>query len=323
MPVDYNPYLTIDSQPVDLTAFNGLPRLTAKSDDPGAEGHDVMFASHQRGETNAAADGANDLWKQHLEAKPLAADPIPPVAGDKNVFNHVLQHTLGYLNNPPFGKPRDQTTDSADPFAATDPTANWLSTRGDPSGAAGQPFPWLTFNGRPYISPLDLLLVPWLGSSQLLRHYNIAQPGDPYTTANVPFPHLLDLFISGAVGSPKEELHRILEYLRVPSAFVGTEAWANPSYAASPYLAPFNAISTYREPGRINLNTIYSPAVFNGLMAGQTSLTWDTFVRIAEGMARPRCWTRRIHRADRVCSSLPLLRRGLAGADTVRRSTAA
>ena len=55
----------------------------------------------------------------------------------------------------------------------------------------------------------------------------------------------------------------------MPSPFVGTETWTNPSFpAASPYLPPFNRISAYREPGRINLNTIYSPQVFNGLMSG-------------------------------------------------------
>ena len=57
-------------------------------------------------------------------------------------FPYDLKHSLGYLNQP-FGLPVDGSTGGY---------------KGDPS----QPFPWLTANGRPYVSPLELLLVPVL-----------------------------------------------------------------------------------------------------------------------------------------------------------------
>ena len=44
------------------------------------------------------------------------------------------------------------------------------------------------------------------------------------------------------------------------------------------FFPPYNNISTYREPGRINLNTIYSPDVFNGLLNGSPSPSWSQFV---------------------------------------------
>jgi hypothetical protein len=50
-------------------------------------------------------------------------------------------------------------------------------------------------------------------------------------------------------------------------------------------LPPFNRISSYREPGRINLNTIYSEEVFNALMAGCPGATpiWADFVKSRSG----------------------------------------
>ena len=55
----------------------------------------------------------------------------------------------------------------------------------------------------------------------------------------------------------------------MPSRFVQTETFINPNNATSgshSFHPPFNRIYHYREPGRINLNTIYSQDVFNGLM---------------------------------------------------------
>jgi hypothetical protein len=143
------------------------------------------------------------------------------------------------------------------------------------------------------------MLVPWLSSSQLLGRFRMAATGDkPYTDPTQPFSHLMNLFPSGSPAP--EELHRVLEYLGVPSPFVGTEVWANPTAAANstnhPYHPPFNRISAYREPGRINLNTIYGdasltatqpPPVWQGLMAGfpamNTLNAWQAFVGSRRG----------------------------------------
>ena len=97
----------------------------------------------------------------------------------------------------------------------------------------------------------------------------MAQPGDARTTRGeraVSAPaEPLPVRPAGRHADTSKKLHRILEYLRVPSPFVGTEIWANPTVAAGnpgahAYHPPFNRISTYREPGRINLNTIYGDA---------------------------------------------------------------
>lgn len=100
---------------------------------------------------------------------------------------------------------------------------------------------------------------------------------------NYPFGHLLNMFQASnspavalqvgeqaiPVGAP--HFHRILDYVHTPSRFVGTDWLMNPltfnSAAVNTSLtplddprrawqAPFNKVAEYREPGKINLNTI-------------------------------------------------------------------
>lgn len=89
------------------------------------------------------------------------------------------------------------------------------------------------------------------------------------------------------VGAPN--FHRILDYVHTPSRFVATDTLltpttfnlANVNSEDDPrvgYLAPFNRVPNYREPGKVNLNTVVSQReagssayllwsdVFDGLM---------------------------------------------------------
>jgi hypothetical protein len=276
---DYNPYRTIDSMPIDLTAFNGIET----SDDPEVTKkiNERRFYARQRGQNNG---GTNDLWRQEpWGSQPKVNTARPPADLAASTFNlkWPLSHSLGFLD---------------DPFGAPQATPQ----QGDPAS----PFPWLTWPNRPYVSPLELLQVTFLRSSQLLspqfpqtsnRAYNTSQGGKLYEEVDKPFPHLLNPFVSGSVGSPNSELHRVLAYLRAPSPFVGTEIWINPTNAARltnvvhPFHPPFNRISTYREPGKININTIYQKEVFRGLMAGSGLSTteidtlWSKLVRSRRG----------------------------------------
>ena len=157
---------------------------------------------------------------------------------------------------------------------------------GDPS----QPFPWLTWNNRPFVSQWELMLVPACHPGRLLWEYATQYgppkatrldgppPYQPATAAvplpaspPMPYPHLLNFFWSERSGHANApQLYRLFEYVNVPSRFVGTSVQADPAKAAAAtghlFYPPFNRISTYREPGRINLNTIYSQEVWQGLM---------------------------------------------------------
>jgi hypothetical protein len=65
----------------------------------------------------------------------------------------------------------------------------------------------------------------------------------------------------------------VFDHLEVPSRFLGTESYVNPStFSNDPhgmsfgFATPFDTISNYRYPGKININTVLDPKVWNGLM---------------------------------------------------------
>ncbi len=226
-----------------------------------------------------------------------------------HIFNFNLWHSLGYLNQhpwtsatpngwlpagittPPYGT---YYTSAAAPLpsmaGALQPTANV------PSGVApSQPvFPWLTWNNRPYVSPLELALVPKSRSSRLLADYSTqnltqtaaaaiyqtqsatAMAGATYTHSPY-FGHLLNFFdASSPTLGGNLNLYRLFEYVQVPSKFVGTEAVLPPTDYIAPtynegafwtYLRPpFNRVSEFRDPGKININTVADPVVWQGLL---------------------------------------------------------
>jgi hypothetical protein len=75
----------------------------------------------------------------------------------------------------------------------------------------------------------------------------------------------------GGVANPAN-FFRIFEYLNAPSPYAGTQSLLNPAAMSGVvsglhwFHPPFNWQSQYRDPGRINLNTVFDPVVFQGLM---------------------------------------------------------
>ena len=279
-----NPYRTVDTSPVDLTTFNGVTSTPEPPPDGGDAPIDPsIFMARERG-NNTASDAVNSPWRQEpLGVDPddtLRENPSPnPVTGHH--FNSFLSHTLGYLN---------WSLNRPDAMAQLGPRdATWgVMYQGDPRG---QPFPWLTWNNRPFASPLELLLVPGTDARYLLANPNglpggsypfgkvfamAAAGANPYQNPNDLFAHLMNFFLqqppAGGLGQPNM-MHRLLEFVRVPSPFVGTETQLNPQvFAANPghiFPPPFHHVSTYREPGRINLNTLASADGWKGLLNRQ------------------------------------------------------
>ena len=137
-------------------------------------------------------------------------------------------------------------------------------------------------------------------------------PSSPYTPAGVSgqyiynaddvgYAHLLNFFHSSNTAGNAPQFHRIFDFLAVPSRFAGGQSyvanhpllndfvpqkdaagnWTLPArYGIGPELVP-----TYREPGKINLNTIYSEKVFRGLMNGfgAGGNLWDQFCESRRG----------------------------------------
>lgn len=101
---------------------------------------------------------------------------------------------------------------------------------------------WLPWPNRPFISQAELVLVsPANGTS---RYWDYKIPRDKRTQNpyyDVPTPKLLDATI-------------------VPSRFSGSQVSVDPASLAPVGMSriPFNQVSRWREPGRVNLNTIVS-----------------------------------------------------------------
>ncbi|MEC7564435.1 MAG: hypothetical protein VX738_02025, partial [Planctomycetota bacterium] len=283
-----NPYRTIDSHSVDVTAFNGI-----ENDHLGGIGGvvagDYRFNAHQRGDNDVAGMGmmpvigppmpgavqTRNLWEHEpRSAVVVAGDPLNDTHPlNDHVFNRTLRTTLGFLNKP-FGAPR-----AAD---------------GDVDDSTGYPFPLLQWNNRPFVSQLELMLVPKSRSSRLLYEYShfnsavdvydVPANGDPQDTT---YNHLLNFFES---GRDLANFHSVFNFTEVPSRFTGAQTYLNPHVFQDPtkmgtdeFHPPFNAVTNYRDPGRINLNTIFDPIVFNGLMNGHAGSTYANWIDSRRG----------------------------------------
>jgi hypothetical protein len=295
-----NPYRTIDTAPVALTVFSGvMPGEPAGTSVTGTA-HKGL-ASTQRGmnETNSI----NTLWTYGGPiGGPLLDINATMTPGDTtHNYPFQLKHTLGYLN------------DNYYPVGGI--AAGVFAGGGTTPGYGGQPknpFPWLTWNNRPYVGPLEMMLVPKCRSSRLSMEY-MPPSLTPYNTPPTTNPgHLLPFFQTvPAAGQPLPNLQRVFDYLEAPSRFVGTDIELDPQQMAGlpaydttkkeqllmSYLhPPFNRVSNYRDPGRININTIASDfdtdpssMIWNGVLnqspTDAVGPTWNLVAQSRQGAA--------------------------------------
>ena len=274
-----NPYLTIDSISMPINVFNGEASINEMGISVlGAGGMRAtplsvdVVGSRERG-ANSSTNGERMLWQSDQAELNTAALSFYRATdfGDTDGHHHSynFSNSLGELD---------------------------FAYRQNPSDVG---FSALTWNNRPYISHLELANVPFTSSYRLLHQYAFAttrkQPdnfnafraeGDGqflFMGENRPggagtFNYLLNFHADrGVTGTDNRAMHlyRLMDYLEVPSRFVGTETFLNPNFfGAAPNSgahveglnAPFNRVSNYRYPGKINLNTIFDQRVWNGLM---------------------------------------------------------
>ena len=144
----------------------------------------------------------------------------------------------------------------------------------------GSTFASLPWNNRPFVSQMELLQVPASSSSMLLRDYSVTNEDSPnpynpvpensqnnapvddpkqnLSRQRAPYGHLLNFLqtsppqdaMADNSSATAPNYHRLLEFVHVPSRFINTETFINPVQP------PYTTISHYREPGRVNLNTV-------------------------------------------------------------------
>lgn len=269
-----NPYITVDWQPIDLTVFNGEDRSTWSNaqvtaygefdpDDPNADYENGGTADPLFGSRHRSASSQN-LWSPTSVSQSGVGGRA---SGEDEFCQFNLQHTLGYLNSS-YGTPL------ASPAL------------GDP---ADGPFPWLMWPNRPFVSHYELMLVPASEQSRLCSELTPALTTlSPYGPTNDPgmFGHLLNFYQTSTTAGEAPHFYRALEFLEVPSRYAGTADWFDPTYSNAfgvlfglPYRAPFHGLSRFRDPGRVNINTIPGAPVWeaidsNGASGTTAFTTW-------------------------------------------------
>ena len=131
------------------------------------------------------------------------------------------------------------------------PGAPSLGTLTAPSSSNIAAYPWLN---RPFNSPVELFLIPNDAPGDLLANYRTLLTSS--TTHDVP--NLL-----------------LLETVTVPTFFAGVhDSWADSSNllrnqtGIDSDITPVNQLSSYREPGRVNLNTVTNDQTWDAVVAG-------------------------------------------------------
>jgi hypothetical protein len=149
----------------------------------------------------------------------------------------------------------------------------------------------------------------------LLRNYSLPVGSSPYDTLSPSpqFGHLLNFFHAAPSRdvSSARQFYRIFDYVHVPSRFVGAETVLNPDWfgkstalvpdptqnpIANPrlsdpakqscnpsFLPPFNRVSKFRDPGRVNINTIYDKKVWDAILGGYAGCSFDALVASRRG----------------------------------------
>ncbi len=268
-----NPYITIDASLIDLTVFNGEDRPPSAYDAAvvGRIGHwdpsdprplnDPEFTSRERGRRSFLSPvgytptpgGANPnadtrLWPPDSTG-PLQSAAVGPA---ENHYRYNLAHTLGYIN---------RTMSNGNPIPP-------------------EPFPWLTWANRPLDNPFELTLVPHVSPSEIVSEFGLQGPGDPYDGSGggpnsffAPYKHLINFFHSSSTPTTAAHFYRLLDYVETPSRFVGAETTYNPASfatgaAGATFRPPFNELSRFRDPGRININTATDPLIWGAIAKG-------------------------------------------------------
>ncbi len=257
-----NPYITVDTQPLDLTVFNGEDDEEPDdwdnannqiSDEPydvrpmqaGRVNSDSLqdFRGRERGPQTGTTDIVWDSQSRWGQNQPLVA------AADAVYVNRRPIVSLGELNVTSYGPPR------AAPVAYL--------------GSPVRPFRWLTWNNRPFANPLELTMVPSSAPWRLV-HEQFPPGGnvDTYGEFNAGFPYLLNFFYDEN-GSPQSNLAGLFDFVTTPSPYVGTQHWLGRNFPAPADLRafrdPFNKTPQFREPGKVNLNTVSDDDVWQAV----------------------------------------------------------
>ncbi|MCA9174741.1 MAG: hypothetical protein KDB14_09685 [Planctomycetales bacterium] len=272
-----NPYVTVDWISVDCTVFNGEKSVSSSVN--------YSFETGQKGVSAGHPVMTSPWWPQTLGLQQTTAQAI---SGPGSAFmKHNLKHTLGFLNQfnidvdngIAYRRPADTSYGTIDPYQGYP-----IYPLGVTPPNVGEVFPWIKINNRPYASAYEMMQVPCVGPARLGQEFSVRTGLSGPTALQFmdrtntndhlrPYSHLFnfhlgsDVFEDTTVPTSKSlNLFRIFDFVHTPSRFVDTKKWLNPTgtdtaVAFTPFplglRPPYNRLLEFREPGKINLNTLY------------------------------------------------------------------
>jgi hypothetical protein len=117
---------------------------------------------------------------------------------------------------------------------------------------------WLPWPNRPFVSSAELLFVPQGSANEILQNYRRLSPA-----------------LSGSVQlgwSIPVPTHLLFDAVHVPTRFAGIHRTTTQNLVGTTGIdgrvTTVNQLSSFREPGRVNLNTVLSDDVWNAVVSG-------------------------------------------------------
>jgi hypothetical protein len=277
------------------SAFVGLASKQRPYDDADTAGlsGEAANVNVERGKTEVSGTNDRDIW---------AARVNPNATG----FAKLLTISASTRNAIPVAGSGNNKSLTEYPAPVHSGTSNHslgkLSPRFVSSGTIPtKPFPWLVWNNRPFISAAELSLVPRISSFELLRQHCTAAGASADLPPSGPFGHLPGLFEpvttisstsslqppwpaiagrSGSTGEPTISAPSIWDAVHVPTPFGGSYQDVPLTTSGTADLSliglnnrPYGQLPHFREPGRVNMNTITGSAVWTALLGSGTSGT--------------------------------------------------
>ena len=259
-----NPYITVDWSMIDLHVFNSEEAASSQvreEEELNASGvgidyaNDYYFATRQWGVNGGFSGGPPNLWDRNTNFPDSDAKATADLGGKTGTLPLKLtssNSSLGELNK------FDSVT---------------TTTYGTYLGVPNPAFVHFAWNDSPFANTLEVMQVPACSASTFGIQFHEASggavvggakslgTGHRFSNENSRLGYLLgfehsDANTDGTINSLN--LARFLEWVHVPSRFAGTIVdWTTDG----------KPIYAYREPGKINLNTVTETA-WEGLRGG-------------------------------------------------------
>lgn len=227
----------------------------------------------RRDDTSGPLTG-KDIWEAKdtvLGTPEKTQVPVRYVVVDEMPFNVALTQPVAPPGPIPLKVSRRDTkgpsgfwkTVAAPPTVTVDLPPTPPANNRVPGDLQPEDTAWFVWPNRPFVSAAELLLVPQGDCLEILKDYKKPDPSDWMTVA-LPLPEKDD------DDNPVRAL--LFDAVHVPTRFGGVHTTTINDHSGQsgihPITTPVNQLSSYREPGRVNLNTITGTDVWNTVVAG-------------------------------------------------------